>query len=60
MRGIPLELKPHTRDSKQTYKVRQTIAAFANRQGGFLIIGIKDKKMLSLLIINLQTSESLA
>lgn len=42
--GYTFELKQYTQDNKQAYKIRQTIAAFANRQGGFLIIGIKDKK----------------
>lgn len=46
--GYTFELKQYTKDSKQAYKIRRTIAAFANRQGGFLIIGVKDKKNVKL------------
>ncbi len=42
--GYTTELKDHSQDQNFTYDIRQAIAAFANRQGGFLLIGIKDKK----------------
>lgn len=46
--GYTTELKDHSKDPNFTYDVRQAIAAFANRQGGFLLIGVKDKKNIKL------------
>lgn len=40
-----IEIKDYThKDPSQSYDIRKALASFANNQGGFLIIGIKDKK----------------
>jgi hypothetical protein len=40
-----VELKVYTKnDPSFTYNLRKTLASFANNQGGFLLVGIKDKK----------------
>lgn len=40
-----VELKDYQiKGSGQSYSIRKALASFANNQGGFLIIGIKDKK----------------
>lgn len=42
--GYTIELKDYTQSLSLQYDIRQIIASFANRQGGFLLIGVKDKK----------------
>lgn len=40
-----VELKDYqTKNPSQSYDIRKALASFANNQGGFLIIGVKDKK----------------
>jgi len=43
--GFSVELKDHQeQDPNFKYNVRRTIASLANREGGYLLVGIKDKK----------------
>jgi hypothetical protein len=39
-----IELKTFTKDKDFNYNLRKAMAALANQQGGFIVIGIKDKK----------------
>jgi hypothetical protein len=41
------EMLPHGRDRSGQQRLRRTAAAFANTEGGFLVIGVRDDRALS-------------